>query len=86
MNINCAVNTKAWNRRGTAHESTAPAGVENAEEGGPPYEMKVLCKQTFLTITVYIPLVPPCGVRAGEEKRRRRKRRGEKGGVGVKRV
>lgn len=54
MHINRAVNTKGWNRRGTAHESTAPTGVENAEEGGPPYKMKVLCKQTFLTITVYI--------------------------------
>lgn len=79
MNINRAVNTKGWNRRGTAHESTAPTGVENAEEGGPPYKMKVLCKQTFLTITVYIPLVPPCGVRAGEEKRRGGGGRGEEG-------
>lgn len=74
------MNTKGWNRRGTAHESAAPAGVENAEEGGPPYKMKVLCKQTFLTITVYIPPVPPCGVRAGEEKRRLEEEERREGG------
>lgn len=63
------MNKKGCNHRGTAHERTAPAGVENAEKGGLLYKMKVLCKQTFLTITVYIPSVLLFGVSAGEKSR-----------------